>query len=679
MLRRTYIILSFIIFIHSTTILAQFEKHYLMENEAGYSYYFDKLQNGLLCVIHTPWDLRQSDIYIHCFNENLEKLIPPIQLPNYAQDVKFFGLSDRGFFVYFCVDSSRFNNGIFQPYYWDGPDGEFLFCQFFDRNAKAVTDIFQINSKEYASWSGRSIEKPIQLWDGRILFMWDTWVPYGTAGRLLNKSGVFLSAEFRIIDRHWDNAVQISDDQIILFADDYMTNFIYKLEFDVVKEQIFDEFDSYRALKNKLSFSWEAFCELSKDRYLILFAKTDHQEPLNPRYNILGRVVDTSLVSVAEFDLGEYESDAVWCAGLNNGNFICMLEEKNFHDDYSPAKSISQVREQNGKLDFSFYIGLYQNVNWHYLEPMLWNGQLFWIWEEQNPYSGRHSFYVQKFDMITNRPGKICKLDRRFYLPVGKYHNKLCFITEGESGYSKFYAELVPLEPAIRPLVDFKLISPENDITLSDCRPMVHWTPAVSEHPLWLNEVEYKIYVSTDPTFATARTVSVLADTLVRLPLLEKNITYFYKVRAKNIANEFLWCSNINAFFVPQHAVDDSTVYTSQWDNNGELTSVENNTNRNPLTMMLASNYPNPFNPTTTIFFDLPKDGNVNLKIYDVTGRLVRVLVQEHKLAGAHTILWDGLDDAGQKVASGVYLYRIEFVDANGEALVLMRKMSVVK
>ena len=318
-------------------------------------------------------------------------------------------------------------------------------------------------------------------------------------------------------------------------------------------------------------------------------------------------------------------------------------------------------------------------MKWHYLEPILLNGQLFWFCEEQNPYSGRYDFYIQKFDMTTNRPGMICRLDRRFYLPIGIYNNKLCFVTDGESGYSKFYAELVPLEPAIKPLVDFKLISPENDNTLSDCRPILQWTPAVFEQPLWLNEVEYKIYVSTDPTFATSWTVTVLADTLVRLPKLEKNTTYFYKSRAKNIANEYLWSSNTNAFFVPQNAADDSTVYTAQWDNNGELTSVENKINQKPRTMMLASNYPNPFNPTTTISFDLPRDGFVVLKIYDITGRLVRVLVQEQKLAGAHSVIWDGLDDAGQVVAAGVYLYRIEFVDAAGERMVMTRKMSLVK
>ena len=98
-----------------------------------------------------------------------------------------------------------------------------------------------------------------------------------------------------------------------------------------------------------------------------------------------------------------------------------------------------------------------------------------------------------------------------------------------------------------------------------------------------------------------------------------------------------------------------------------------------PKEFSLYNNFPNPFNPTTTISFDLPKDGFVTLKIYDITGRVVRVLKQEQKSAGAYSVLWDGLDDAGQVVAAGVYLYQIEFTDDSGERMVQTKKMSLVK
>jgi photosystem II stability/assembly factor-like uncharacterized protein len=65
---------------------------------------------------------------------------------------------------------------------------------------------------------------------------------------------------------------------------------------------------------------------------------------------------------------------------------------------------------------------------------------------------------------------------------------------------------------------------------------------------------------------------------------------------------------------------------------------------------------PNPFNPTTSIAYDLPAEADVTLRIYDVSGRLVRTLVDARQPAGPHSIMWDGRTDAGRPLASGVYL-----------------------
>jgi hypothetical protein len=70
---------------------------------------------------------------------------------------------------------------------------------------------------------------------------------------------------------------------------------------------------------------------------------------------------------------------------------------------------------------------------------------------------------------------------------------------------------------------------------------------------------------------------------------------------------------------------------------------------------------PNPFNPRTTIRFDLPGDGPVRLAIFDPAGRLVRTLVDENAPAGRHEADWDGRDASGREVASGCYLARLEF------------------
>ncbi len=78
-----------------------------------------------------------------------------------------------------------------------------------------------------------------------------------------------------------------------------------------------------------------------------------------------------------------------------------------------------------------------------------------------------------------------------------------------------------------------------------------------------------------------------------------------------------------------------------------------------PTDYKLSQNYPNPFNPTTTIEFALPQADHVSIKIYDMLGREVATLINDQRSAGNHSIAWNGLNDYGQKVSSGSYIYRI--------------------
>ncbi|MCB0304982.1 MAG: T9SS type A sorting domain-containing protein [Calditrichaeota bacterium] len=78
-----------------------------------------------------------------------------------------------------------------------------------------------------------------------------------------------------------------------------------------------------------------------------------------------------------------------------------------------------------------------------------------------------------------------------------------------------------------------------------------------------------------------------------------------------------------------------------------------------PETFALDQNYPNPFNPTTQIRFALPQAENVSLRIYDVAGQLIKTLISGNMDAGYYNIQWDGSNQYGSKVASGIYLYRI--------------------
>ncbi len=88
----------------------------------------------------------------------------------------------------------------------------------------------------------------------------------------------------------------------------------------------------------------------------------------------------------------------------------------------------------------------------------------------------------------------------------------------------------------------------------------------------------------------------------------------------------------------------------------------------------LFSNYPNPFNPETVIAYQLPQAGQVRLSIYDALGRKVTDLFEGRQEAGKHTLRWNGANAQGSNVASGTYLYRLEFGgQAQTRTMVLLR------
>jgi flagellar hook assembly protein FlgD len=70
--------------------------------------------------------------------------------------------------------------------------------------------------------------------------------------------------------------------------------------------------------------------------------------------------------------------------------------------------------------------------------------------------------------------------------------------------------------------------------------------------------------------------------------------------------------------------------------------------------------YPNPFNPVTTLNYDLPEDELVNITIYDMMGRVVKTLKNDQQTAGYKSIQWNATNNTGQPVSTGLYLYTIE-------------------
>jgi len=147
--------------------------------------------------------------------------------------------------------------------------------------------------------------------------------------------------------------------------------------------------------------------------------------------------------------------------------------------------------------------------------------------------------------------------------------------------------------------------------------------------------------ISTNVDFAdTAYFQPNLKDTF-SLVTPDHNLEYFWKVKAHSHCSWSDWCNNPRSFASP------TGIAEIQSDNL-------------PAEFGLSQNFPNPFNPATNIRFALPRLSNVTLDIYNIEGRRVKRLVDGQYSAGVYNVTWDGQNEQGNDVATGVYFYRLE-------------------
>ena len=121
--------------------------------------------------------------------------------------------------------------------------------------------------------------------------------------------------------------------------------------------------------------------------------------------------------------------------------------------------------------------------------------------------------------------------------------------------------------------------------------------------------------------------------------------------------------------------ITDNQTYDSEFGFNSLALPAPVQVQTRPEAFSLANNYPNPFNPATTIKYALPQAADVELTVYNVVGQPVRTLVAEHQSAGRYVVEWDATNDNGHSLSSGMYFYRLE---AGGEFLEV-KKMLLLK
>ncbi len=153
--------------------------------------------------------------------------------------------------------------------------------------------------------------------------------------------------------------------------------------------------------------------------------------------------------------------------------------------------------------------------------------------------------------------------------------------------------------------------------------------------------ISYRVQVATDPGFDDAQIVAEagnLGQTMVDFDPDAADQTFYWRAMAEHASQPSSWSA------------------TWSFTTGEDATPVQDTPRVRQIDLEV---FPNPFNPATTVAFELPRAGSVQVAVHDLAGRRVRTLVSGHRDAGRHEIVWDGRDAQGMSASSGVYLIRL--------------------
>ncbi len=212
-----------------------------------------------------------------------------------------------------------------------------------------------------------------------------------------------------------------------------------------------------------------------------------------------------------------------------------------------------------------------------------------------------------------------------------KYYWKVKSINiAGESNSSSIYNFTTgfPITPV--------LLDPQHKTLDVFINPTLKWAKSPTAQ-------SYRLQLTKSLTFNDQTVImdtSGITDTTLSLNNLDGYTIYYWRVSAENQYGVSLWPNPFGFRTKEVLAVKDGS----------EI----------PTDYKLYQNFPNPFNPTTEIKFSVPKTGNVELKVFDILGREVAELVNENFSTGSYSVTWDGKNNSGTQVPSGVYIYTIK-------------------
>ena len=268
--------------------------------------------------------------------------------------------------------------------------------------------------------------------------------------------------------------------------------------------------------------------------------------------------------------------------------------------------------------------------------------------------------YISEFD-INEEDDNIQLENYQIYFPLFWEHPGVKGITLWgyvEDEIWKPNAYLIDWRGAERPVLPWL-----RTYLVSPFPPALIWPVSVGSVPrnptlLWRSSVSatsYHVQVATNNVFGTVVADSTIADTSLQLSPLAANTRFYWRVSATN-----------------EHGTSEYSITASFM--TGEQIIAINESEKIPTEFRLYQNSPNPFNPFTTIRYYLPKNVRVRLTVYNISGQSIRNLVNQNQYAGMQQVVWDGRDDYGRPVASGMYFYKVETYN-----LVQINKMLLAK
>ena len=199
---------------------------------------------------------------------------------------------------------------------------------------------------------------------------------------------------------------------------------------------------------------------------------------------------------------------------------------------------------------------------------------------------------------------------------------------------------------AVVPLIG----SPNFGQPINNNSAVLSWViPTISASPL-----TYDVEYSKNKDMSNSSVIKDLNRPAAQVTGLQNGVTYYWRALSKTNSGAISNYSEIGSF------------------KTNNVTAVEQEII--PTEFALEQNYPNPFNPTTLISYALPQNAFVTLKVYDMLGREIKTLVSKEVAAGNYSVVWNGDDNFGNKVATGAYVYRI----TAGE-FVSVKKMLLIK